>query len=345
MEVVHDLGKRFLCLVLTGHILKMDALCGLDVDLRAGFSGAAEHQGVLAAGAFYQLLSHVLADGNEDHQWQNGRQHEAQHGRHRLLDLLCERRAGIIQALRQRRIVHRAGRVDLLLVLVGKEDLVVLDLDFSDVLFLDHAHERPVVHLSHLIFHQQWGHDQIKQQHDQQDDAVVVDQRFFRGFYFLHFEASLSFVFSRFLRCFLAAHLQVDRRQRGEQRMPHGLSGKIDGIFAVQARRFRLICDAVVPFLMQIPRKLVVQDMPDLLVIVELRSRQRGNRGRTAVCNALLQQRFGPPAFRFKLPDRPPDLVMAFILSHAKTAEDPAVLTFYLMELSCKYPIVFTQDP
>lgn len=98
----------------------MDALCGLDVDLRAGFSGAAEHQGVLAAGAFYQLLSHVLADGNEDRQWQNGRQHEAQHGRHRLLDLLCERRAGIIQALRQRRIVHRAGRVDLLLVLSVK---------------------------------------------------------------------------------------------------------------------------------------------------------------------------------------------------------------------------------
>ena len=88
-----------------------------------------------------------------------------------------------------------------------------------------------------------------------------------------------------------------------------------------------------------------VQDMPDLLVVVKLRSRQRGNRGRTAVCNALLQQRFGPPAFRFKLPDRPPDLVMAFILSHAKTAENPAVLTFYLMELSCKDPIVFTQDP
>ena len=127
--------------------------------------------------------------------------------------------------------------------------------------------------------------------------------------------------------------------------MPHGLSGKIDGIFGVQARRFCLICDAVVLFLMQILRKLVVQDMPDLLVIVELRSRQRGNRGRTAVRNALLQQLFGPPAFRFKLPDRPPDLVMAFILSHAKTAEDPTVLTFYLMELSCKDPIVFTQDP
>ena len=42
--------------------------------------------------------------------------------------------------------------------------------------------------------------------------------------------------------------------------MPHGLSGKIDGIFAVQARRFRLICDAVVPFLMQISRQLIVQD-------------------------------------------------------------------------------------
>ena len=88
-----------------------------------------------------------------------------------------------------------------------------------------------------------------------------------------------------------------------------------------------------------------VQDMPDLLVVVKLRSRQRGNRGRTAVRNALLQQRFGPPAFRFKLSDRLSDLVMAFILSHAKTAEDPAVLTFYLMELSCKDPIVFTQDP
>ena len=127
--------------------------------------------------------------------------------------------------------------------------------------------------------------------------------------------------------------------------MPHGLSGKIDGIFAVQARRFRLICDAVVPFLMQIPRKLVLQDMPDLLVVVKLRGRQCGNRRRPAVCNALPQQRFGFPAFRFKLSDRPPDLVMAFILSHAKTAEDPAVLTFYLMELSCKDPIVFTQDP
>ena len=42
--------------------------------------------------------------------------------------------------------------------------------------------------------------------------------------------------------------------------MPHGLGGKIDGIFAVQARRFRLICDAVVSFLMQISRQLIVQD-------------------------------------------------------------------------------------
>ena len=127
--------------------------------------------------------------------------------------------------------------------------------------------------------------------------------------------------------------------------MPHGLGGKIDGIFAVQARRFRLICDAVVPFLMQISRQLIEQDMPDLLVVVKLRSRQRGNRGRTAVCNALLQQRFGPPSFRFKLPDRPPDLITAFTLIHAKTAEHLAVLLFHLIKLSCKDSVVCTQTP
>ena len=66
MEVVHDLGEGFLCLVLTRDIVKVDALCGLDVDLRAGLARAAKHQRVLSAGAFHQLLSHVLADGNVD---------------------------------------------------------------------------------------------------------------------------------------------------------------------------------------------------------------------------------------------------------------------------------------
>ena len=63
---------------------------------------------------------------------------------------------------------------------------VVLDLDLADVFLVDHAHERAVIDLLHLIFHQQRRDEHIEQQHDQQDDAVVVQQRFLRRFYFFH---------------------------------------------------------------------------------------------------------------------------------------------------------------
>ena len=158
----------------------MNALCGLDVDLRAGSARAAEHHGVLAARALHELFAQILPDAKEDQQRHERAEDEAQDGRCGLLHLLGECRPGVIQPLCERGVVHRAGRIDLLLILVGKDDLIILDLDLTDVLLLDHAHERAVIDLFHLIFHQQRRDEHVEQQHDQDDDAVVVDQRFFR---------------------------------------------------------------------------------------------------------------------------------------------------------------------
>ena len=46
MQVIDDLLQVLLGLVLTGHIGKVDALGGLDVDLGIGFAHAAEHHRV-----------------------------------------------------------------------------------------------------------------------------------------------------------------------------------------------------------------------------------------------------------------------------------------------------------
>ena len=173
----------------------MDALRRLDVDPGAGIAGAAEHQRIFAARIFQQLLAQILADANEDDERQDRRKEEAHDRRGRLLHLFGERRAAVVQALGQRGIVHCTGRVDRRFVLVGKDDLVAVHLHLADVLFLDHAHERAVVHLRDLLLHEKRRHDEIEQKDHQQDDPVIIEKRFFRGFHFFHRTHSLCFFY------------------------------------------------------------------------------------------------------------------------------------------------------
>ena len=72
MEIVHDLGKALLCLVLPGDVVKTDAVRRLDIDLGVALSHAEGHD-ILAAHLIHELLSHELAKNDKDDQRQNER--------------------------------------------------------------------------------------------------------------------------------------------------------------------------------------------------------------------------------------------------------------------------------
>ncbi len=161
MEVIHDLRQIFLGLVLSGHIVKADAIAGGDVDPGVALSQAEGH-GVGAARVRHHFFCEILPQRRKDQNGQQKGQEKAQQRRGGLLRHPGELRPGGIEPLRQRGIVHFASLVDLRPVLIGEEDLGILHLHGPDVLFLDHLHEGAVVHLLHLGPQQQRRHHQIE---------------------------------------------------------------------------------------------------------------------------------------------------------------------------------------
>ena len=179
MQVVDDLGQVLLGLVLTGDVGELDALGGLDIDLCVR-AAEPEHHGVRPAGLVRHALEHELAEGDKTRDRQQPRQQKRQKRRHLLDDLTRELRAGVLQAVDQVGIVHRAGLVDLGVVFVCEEDLVVLHLHAADLFVLRHGHERAVVDLLDAAAVQQRRYEQIEQRNDQKHDAVVIQQGLFR---------------------------------------------------------------------------------------------------------------------------------------------------------------------
>ena len=166
MQVVDDLLQVLLGFVLTGHIRKVDALGGLDVDLGIGFSHAAEHHRVGAAHLFHELFVHKVAQRGEEDDGQHEPEQEAEDGRGLLHDLAGKRSPGVIQALGEAGVVHQAGPVDLGLVFVGKDDLVALNVHTADVLILCHAHKGAVIHLFDLaLAHPRYQNEVEEQKH------------------------------------------------------------------------------------------------------------------------------------------------------------------------------------
>ena len=185
MEIVHDLGKALFCLILAGDIAKADALRGLDVDLGVALSHTEGHD-VLAAHLIHQLFSHELAEEEKDDQRQNERQEIAQDRRHGLLDVLCELRAAVIEALREHRVVHHAGHIDRAVVFVGEYDLRIANVYLADLPFIDHAHEGAVVRLHNALPVQQRRDKDVEEQQRNERDRVIIRQRLFGIFDFLH---------------------------------------------------------------------------------------------------------------------------------------------------------------
>ena len=186
VQVVDDLLQVLLGFVLTGHIRKVDALGGLDVDLGIGFAHAAEHHRVGAAHLFHELFVHKVAQRGEEDDGQHEPEQEAEDGRGLLHDLAGKRSPGVIQALGEAGVVHQAGPVDLGLVFVGKDDLVALNVHTADVLFLGHAHKGAVIHLFDLALAHPRHQNEVEEQKHQQHDGVIDGQRLFRRFDFFH---------------------------------------------------------------------------------------------------------------------------------------------------------------
>ena len=185
MEIVHDLGKTFLCFVLTCHIVKADALRRLDVYSRVALAHTEGHD-VLAAHLVHELFPHELTERKENNERQNQRQQIAQQRGHRLLDVLGKLRAGIVQTLRKRRVVHDAGHINRAVVLVGKDDLRVAHIDLSDLLLLHHAHEGAVIGLHDALPVEQRRDEDVEDEQCDERNGVIIRQRLFRIFDFFH---------------------------------------------------------------------------------------------------------------------------------------------------------------
>ena len=187
MQIIDDLLQVLLGFVLTGHIRKADAVGGLHIHLCVGFARAAKHHGARAAAClFHQLFVHLVADEAEQQDGQHEPQQKAEHRRTLLHDLAGELCTCVVQALGQAGIVHQAGLVDLLVVLIRKNDLVGLDIHLADVFLLGHAHKGAVVYLLHLTLGQPWHDHKVDDQQHQQHDGIVDSQRLFGWLDFFH---------------------------------------------------------------------------------------------------------------------------------------------------------------
>lgn len=163
----------------------MNALCRLDVNLGVALAHA-EHHGVFAARLIHELFAHVLAETDKDNQRQNKGQQETENWGSGLLDFLLELCAGIVQTLYQLRVIHFTGLVCGLVGFVGKNNFAVVNFDFSDVFVSNHAQKRAVIDILDLMLHEHRPCDQVQQNHDQQNDSVIKDQRLFGVFDFFH---------------------------------------------------------------------------------------------------------------------------------------------------------------
>ena len=180
MEVVDHLLQILLGLILSGHIVKLDALGGLDVDLGVGLAHI-EHHGVSAAHFLHETAGQHLPQSNEDDQ----RQHPTKntHQQRGLLDLRAAGGdAGLQQPGDQIVVRHHGGLIDGLFFGVGEQDtvLLLLNVHLADLLLLHHADEGVVVHLLDLVLGDPRHGQQIEQQQHQHHQQVVVQQGLFR---------------------------------------------------------------------------------------------------------------------------------------------------------------------
>ena len=70
-----------------------------------------------------------------------------------VFNLLGKRRPGVVQALREIRVIHRSRLVDCGVILVGEHDLRIAYFNLTDILFLYHLHKCSVVNLHDLTLH------------------------------------------------------------------------------------------------------------------------------------------------------------------------------------------------
>ena len=79
-----------------------------------------------------------------------------------------------MQPVNQFRVVHPTGGVVAGGIgVVGEDNLFVLNLHFFYIFFIQHIQKRAVIHTLDLRFHKAGIHEAVKQNDDQQSDAIV----------------------------------------------------------------------------------------------------------------------------------------------------------------------------
>ena len=98
-----------------------------------------------------------------------------------------------MKPLHQIRIIHRTRLVNIS-VLIRKDDLTLIDLDFCNLFIFRHGHKRSIVHFPDLTLCHPRNRHKIQHHQQQKNHNIIEDQRFFRCFYFIHTDSPFLFI-------------------------------------------------------------------------------------------------------------------------------------------------------
>ena len=191
MQVVDDFGEVLLGLVLACHVAEANAFGRFDIDLGVGLPHV-EHHGVAAAHLLHHLAGHELSQRNKDDNGQHPRKNTDE--RRRLLDLLARGGNACVEKTLHKAVVrHHRRLVDRFFIRACEENAVVLllNLHLADLALLGHGDEGVVVHFFDLMLGHPRHGDKVEEHHNKERHHIVVEQRLFRGFDFVHENAFL----------------------------------------------------------------------------------------------------------------------------------------------------------
>ena len=186
MQIIDYLGEVFLCLILACHVCKFNALGGFNVYSCIGLAHV-EHHGVSAAHLLHHLARHELADRNKQDYRQNPRKDA--HQCRGLLDLLAGGGNICVKQMRNKIVIRQhCGFIDLAVVISLEKNAVVLllDLNCADLAVIYHIDKSVVVNFLDLMLAYPRHCDKIEHQQKDEHYRIVIHQRLFGGFYFVH---------------------------------------------------------------------------------------------------------------------------------------------------------------
>ncbi len=86
MKIIYNLSEVLFCFILTGDIIKTDAVRRRNIDFGIAFSHT-ERQRIWTARLGYHFFCHILSESGKDQDWQNKCQKKAKYRRHAFFNI------------------------------------------------------------------------------------------------------------------------------------------------------------------------------------------------------------------------------------------------------------------